>query len=111
MARYESLTAAQEDGFTFDYDADGSRFLLVKNDTQVGVAHFSDFGEIVRDFNHTVIDPDFRGNGLSTLLAQYALTHPTTKGKKLAASCWFIQGVIEKRPQILDDNGRATGEF
>ena len=111
MGRYESKTQAENDGFEFTFDEDGSRFFLVKDGDQVGVAHFSDFGDIVRDFNHTVVDPEFRGVGLSTLLAEFALTHPTTKGRKLAASCWFIQRVIEKRPQILDADGKATGEF
>jgi predicted GNAT family acetyltransferase len=109
MTRYFSITDATDNGFTFQYDADGSRFQLIRDSSQVGVAHFSDFGELIRDFDHTVVDPQFRGTGLSNLLAEYALTHETTVGRRLAASCWFIQGVFKKHPEVRDSEGVGTG--
>lgn len=111
MERFETRAAAEAAGCVFGYDSDGSRFTVTRDGAQLGVAHFADFGEIVRDFNHTVVDPRFRGQGLSTLLAEFALTHDSTVGKQLAASCWFIQRVIERHPETVDGNGRATGRF
>ncbi len=50
------------------------------------------------DFNHTVIDPDFRGQGLSKPLIQFALDDVSAAGQLTKPTCSAVAKFIEKNP-------------
>ena len=66
--------------------------------------HFTDYiqGDGVRDFHHTVIDPEFRGQGLSKSLIQAALDDTRAAGDKVRPLCSAVAGFIEKHPEYRD---------
>ena len=116
MARYQTRAEAEADGYVFALDDQRSAFTLTHGDTLVGEAHFTERNDSanpkgLRDFDHTVVGDDYRGSGLAGLLAEVALTDPSTVGKTLRGSCPFIHGLLERRPWLQDAQGYATGNW
>ena len=112
MVRYADEAQAQADGFRIEHEPDRNRFVLLQAasggdgeaqaSTVVGEAHYSLLGTQGIDFDHTVVDVFLRGTGLSGLLANRALTDDIVKGRKIQASCWFIDGYLERHPHLLE---------
>jgi len=105
MARYPDEASAEADGFTIEHEPERSRFVLKQAGRELGEAHYSLFegpaGPAI-DFDHTVVDPELRGTGLSGLLAHRAVTDEVVHGRSVAASCWFIEGYLAKHPELLE---------
>lgn len=53
-------------------------------------------------FNHTVIDPRFRGQGLSQPLIQQALEATHADGLGVIATCSAVVGFVQKNPEFRD---------
>ena len=109
MANYTDEAQAQADGFSIEHEADRHRFVVVQTadggddaaeGSVVGEAHYTLIGDDAIDFDHTVVDPGLRGTGLSGLLAEHALTDDIVKGRKIQASCWYIEGYLERNPHL-----------
>ena len=100
MARYLDATAAEADGYSIEHDASGSRFTLNHADRVLGEAHYTLRPDGSIDFDHTFVDPELRGTGLSGVLAHRALTDEIARGRTIHASCWFIAGYLEKHPEL-----------
>lgn len=61
---------------------------------------------------HTVVDPEFRGRGIASALAQFALDDLAASGKTLTNYCGFIADYIDRNPRYAklvdaDKPGRA----
>ena len=56
----------------------------------------------VRDLPHTVVDPKFRGQGLSKPLIQAALDDARADGMQVTPSCPAVERYIEQNPQYRD---------
>ena len=61
---------------------------------------------------HTVVDPEFRGQGIAKELAQRALSDLVANGMTLTNYCGFIADYIDRNPQYAglvdtDKPGRA----
>lgn len=104
MARYLDEAAAAADGIRIADEPEQQRFALYRDDaegsTLIGEAHYLIRGENVVDFDHTIVDEQYRGTGLSGLLAQHALTSEVAKSHDITASCWFIEGYLKKHPEL-----------
>lgn len=110
MARYRSEDDAAADGLRIVHEPDRSQFTVTsggtdtEDGTPVGEAHYtlrddpSGGGSI--DYDHTYIDPAFRGTGLSRLLAHRAVTDDIASGRRMLASCWFIAGYLGRHPEL-----------
>ena len=103
MARYLSESDARADAYEIVHQPDQHRFALVNGDRELGVAHYTLLDDTGIDFDHTVVDPSLRGTGLSGVLAQRALTDEIVRGRKVLASCWFIEGYLAKHPELLQN--------
>lgn len=101
MVRYLTDDDAAGDGFQIVHEPQLQRFALIKNAQVIGEAHYSLLGETGINFDHTVVAPSYRGTGLSRLLAHRAVTDEIVRGRKIAASCWFIEGFLAKHPELL----------
>lgn len=77
------------------------RFVITLDGEAAGFASYVD-GTDYRNFNHTVIKPEFRGRGLSTPLIKYALDDARTNGIRIHDSCWAVSGFIKKNPEYED---------
>ncbi len=112
MVRYTDESQAQADGFHIEHEPDRSRFVLLQavsgegsapnSSNVVGEAHYSFIGDHGIDFDHTVVNVALRGTGLSGLLAARALTDDVVKGRKIQASCWYIDGYLKRHPDLLE---------
>lgn len=65
-------------------------------------AYKQDTEEKVRDFNHTVVDPEYRGQGLSKPLIQQALDDTRNYGYFIIPSCSAVEAFIEKNPEYQE---------
>ncbi|WP_025133868.1 GNAT family N-acetyltransferase [Leucobacter sp. PH1c] len=110
MARYLDETQAAADGLRILHEPERSRFAIYQEgelgERLVGEAHYTlsdaedEPGAI--DYDHTVVLPEFRGTGLSGLLAHRAVTDPVARGRRVHASCWFIEGYLARHPELLE---------
>lgn len=83
------------------HDTTAERYLITVDGRDAGYADYIQ-GNGVRDFHHTVIDPEFRGQGLSKPLIQAALDDTRAAGDKVRPLCSAVAGFIEKHPEYRD---------
>ena len=83
------------------HDTTAERYLITVDGRDAGYADYIQ-GDGVRDFHHTVIDPEFRGQGLSKPLTQAALDDTRAAGDKVRPLCSAVAGFIEKHPEYRD---------
>lgn len=83
------------------HESTESRYIISVDGTDAGFASYSESGD-VRDFNHTVVSPDFRGQGLSSPLIREALEDTRAHGKKIIATCSAVQNFLGKNEQYRD---------
>ena len=83
------------------HDTTAERYLITVDGRDAGYADYIQ-GDGVRDFHHTVIDPEFRGQGLSKSLIQAALDDTRAAGDKVRPLCSAVAGFIEKHPEYRD---------
>ena len=83
------------------HDTTAERYLIPVDGRDAGHADYIQ-GDGVRDFHHTVIDPEFRGQGLSKPLIQAALDDTRAAGDKVRPLCSAVAGFIEKHPEYRD---------
>lgn len=120
MARYLSEAEAAADGFSIVHEPEQHRFAVYLRTGEierlVGEAHYTLAGAAAAgdstspesaaaagtiDFDHTVVRPEYRGTGLSGLLAHRAVTDDVVHGRRVLTSCWFIEGYLAKHPELL----------
>ena len=83
------------------HDTTAERYLITVDGRDAGYADYIQ-GDGVRDFHHTVIDPEFRGQGLSKPHIQAALDDTRAAGDKVRPLCSAVAGFIEKHPEYRD---------
>ncbi|WP_420099950.1 GNAT family N-acetyltransferase [Corynebacterium sp.] len=83
------------------HDVDAGRYVLTVGEATAGYAAYVQVGQ-VRDFNHTVIDPAYRGRGLSVPLISAALDATRAEGFGVLPSCSAVAGFIAKNPGYQD---------
>ena len=83
------------------HDTTAERYLITVDGRDAGYDDYIQ-GDGVRDFHHTVIDPEFRGQGLSKPLIQAALDDTRAAGDKVRPLCSAVAGFIEKHPEYRD---------
>lgn len=81
-----------------EHQPDRHSFIITVAGARAGHADYVDHGEWW-DFNHTVIDQAFRGQGLSAPLIGAALDQADAAGKRVAASCSAVAHFIESNPR------------
>lgn len=83
------------------HDEDQGRFVIYVDDQEAGFAEYSQ-ADGVRDFNHTVVDPKYRGQGLSKPLISEALLGTKEANLKIKASCSAVAAFVEKNPEFKE---------
>ena len=75
----------------------------------VGHADYADRGD-QRVFYHTVVDPEFGGRGLATILVEEALKAARDDGKRIVPVCSMVDTVLKKHPEFDDITDPVTAE-
>ena len=96
-----------ETGTRVFHDAQNHRYVITVDGSEAGFAAYTveapeNDGPAVRDFNHTVIDPDFRGRGLSGPLIRFALDDTLESNLTYRATCSAVEHFIGKNGRYAD---------
>lgn len=102
MARYLDEAAAAADGLVIEHNEAASQFEIRREGELLGRAHYTLTGEDAINFDGTVVDPELRGTGIAGLLAHRAMTDEIVNGRDIAASCWFMEGYLERHPELRE---------
>ena len=84
------------------HDESNSRFVIEIDGNEAGFAEYKNVGDDVREFHHTVVNPDYRGQGLSKPLIMEALESTREAGYSVIPTCSAVEGFIEKTPDFQD---------
>lgn len=84
-----------------EHKPEDSRFEIYLGDELAGHADYVERPG-VRDFNHTLTFPQFRGKGLAAQLVQSALDTTREQGFKVIATCWFVDEFIGSHAEYQD---------
>lgn len=78
------------------------RFEIAVDGREAGYASYVPRGGNVLDFNHTVVDQAFRGQGLSVPLIREALDHARAQGATVRPTCSAVEHFIHKNEDYRD---------
>ena len=79
-----------------------NRFEILVDGREAGYCSYVPRPGGVLDFNHTVVDQAFRGQGLSSPLIRAALDDARANGTKVIPSCSAVQHFIGKNEEYAD---------
>ncbi len=85
-------------------------YTIAVDGTAAGHADFVDRGD-QRVFYHTVVDPEFGGRGLATILVGEALDAARDAGKRIVPVCSMVETVLKKHPEFGDITDPVTPEI
>ena len=91
-----------EQNVNIEHNDAEKRYIITVGGEQAGFADYRDADQSTRDFNHTVIDPKFRGQGLSGKLVKAALDDTRAAGKKIIPTCSAVDHFVEKNAEYKD---------
>lgn len=92
--------SAEDKSIEVVHGAENTKYVLKADGQEVGAAHYVLAAEGIRDFNHTVVDEAFQGQGLSKPLIAAALDATREDGVKVIATCPAVRKFV-----------RTTGEY
>ena len=101
---------ADKTGAETTVTAEDRTYTIAVDGQTVGRADFADRGD-QRVFYHTVVDPEFGGRGLATILLEEALGSARDAGKRIVPVCSMVGTVLEKRPEFDDITDAVTPEI
>lgn len=85
------------------HDEKNNRFLVYLDGEEAG---FSEYllkkKKTIRVFNRTVVDPEFRGQGLSKALIKSSLEDTKKAGLKFRAQCSAYENFLQKNKEYTD---------
>ncbi|QXF80813.1 N-acetyltransferase [Rhodococcus pyridinivorans] len=81
-----------------EHDDDKARFALYLGDDLAAYADYTQHGDL-RDFDHTVTDPQFRGKGLAGIVVKHALDETKKQGLKIGTSCSYVEKFVSEHPE------------
>ncbi len=88
-------------GAPTDVTADADRFSIAVDGRVAGFTEFIDH-DGRRIFPHTVIDKEFGGRGLATILVREALDATRAAGLRIVPVCPMVVGFVEKNPEYAE---------
>ncbi|QGU05454.1 GNAT family N-acetyltransferase [Corynebacterium comes] len=82
--------------FEITHNEGRKRFEISVDGREAGYASYVPREEKVLDFNHTVVDQAFRGQGLSTPLIRAALDWAREEGASVRTTCSAVEHFVKK---------------
>ncbi|MEW5811876.1 MAG: GNAT family N-acetyltransferase [Actinomycetota bacterium] len=89
--------------------AESDRFTISVDGRQAGFTEFVDH-DGQRIFPHTVVDDEFTGRGLATILIREALEATRDAGLRIVPVCSMVAGFIDKNPEFSDIADPVTSD-
>jgi uncharacterized protein len=88
-----------------EHNAAATRYEIHIDDTLAGYADYSEraLGDApVRDFQHTLTFPEFRGRGVAAELIEFALRDARDNGFAIIPTCWYVEKFIAEHREYAD---------
>ncbi|MQY29996.1 GNAT family N-acetyltransferase [Nocardia aurantia] len=88
-----------------EHNAAATRYEIHIDDTLAGYADYSErtVGDTtVRDFQHTLTFPEFRGRGVAAELIEFALRDARDNGFGIIPTCWYVEKFIAEHREYAD---------
>ncbi|MFK4731443.1 GNAT family N-acetyltransferase [Agromyces mediolanus] len=60
-------------------------------------------------FTHTIVKPEYEGQGLGSRLARFALDDTVARGERIVPECPFIRAYLERHPEYADSVDPVPG--
>lgn len=82
-----------------------SRYELRSGDDEIGIAEYrlhDTAGGAVAEFHHTFVTPPRRDQGNAERLVAAALDDTRERGRKVRATCWYVDQFIIEHPEYAD---------
>lgn len=93
---------ADTDDTRVEHHPDRQRFEILVGEEVAGYAEYRQPDPTVRDFDHTVTLPEFRGRGLAAVLVRHALDDTRAAGLKIVPSCSYVHHFVETHEEYAD---------
>jgi predicted GNAT family acetyltransferase len=88
---------------TLEHDESAHQYRLLHGDDVVSLADYRPLDDgTTLVFHHTLTPPAHRGNGYAALLVGQALDDARDRGKKVVATCWFVEEYMGLHPEYAD---------
>ncbi|MFD1811820.1 GNAT family N-acetyltransferase [Rhodococcus gannanensis] len=84
-----------------EHRPENNRFEILVDGQVAAYAEYTEHGGI-RDFDHTVTEPAFRGQGLAGALVRAALDTTRAEGLRIRTSCSYVDAYVVKHPEYQD---------
>ena len=82
-----------------NHDSGKCRFDAVRDEQPAGYCMYELDGDTVT-FTHTVVQPEFEGEGVGSALARFVLEDSRNQGLKVVPACRFIAAYIERHDEF-----------
>lgn len=91
------------DDVTIVHDEDKHLYSAQYQGKSITFAAYTEDAEAkVRDFNHTVTEPEYAGHGLAGKVVRYALDDSIRNGFSLRAGCSYVERFVEKNSEYKE---------
>ncbi|AYF75007.1 N-acetyltransferase [Nocardia yunnanensis] len=90
---------------TLAHNADATRYEIYLDGTLAGYADYAerrDGDTTIRDIQHTLTFPEFRGRGVAAQVVEFALNDARTEGFSIIPTCWYVEKYIAEHPEYAD---------
>jgi predicted GNAT family acetyltransferase len=88
---------------TLEHDATAHRYQLLRDGTPVSLADYREVDDgRTLVFHHTLTPVPHRGNGYAEALVGLALDDVRSSGRKVIATCWFVEEFFALHPEYQD---------
>ncbi|TQF65784.1 N-acetyltransferase [Rhodococcus spelaei] len=84
-----------------EHKPEQSTFEIYVGDALAGHADYTEISG-VRTFDHTVTEPDFRGQGIAGKVVTAALDATRAEGLKIIAGCSYVEKFVAENPEYKD---------
>lgn len=90
------------------HDAQEQRYYAVLEGHESEVA-YAEEGDGSRNFHHTFVPPELRGQGVAEKIVRHALDDTRKQGLRYTASCPFVVAFLERHPEYREGSGGQGG--
>jgi predicted GNAT family acetyltransferase len=94
-----------------EHNVADTRYEIYLDDTLAGYADYSERAEgthRIRDFQHTLTFPEFRGNGVAARVVEFGLRDSREAGFSVIPTCWYVEKFIAEHREYADLVGGGT---
>lgn len=84
-----------------EHRAEDARFVIRLPEGDA-VLRYADPAPDLRDIRSTFVPPAARGRGIGGALVRAALEHARAEGRRVIATCWYVDSWVARHPEYGD---------